>query len=151
MIPKQYRVLLGLHITQRKLEFPKKTKRSSVDSYGKEHCVKFLHYHMYAMRAYFYNIPYLVNFPLKYPVSRQFFTSPFSYLVVINYHWKPSLPNTSGRSKLSEEASPEAEGVGTMASRWQSLWGGGRVERPTSVQSQKRNKRDKPSLFIPKW
>ena len=59
------------------------------------------------------------------------------YLVVMNYHWEPSLPNTPGRSKLSEEANPEAEGVGVMATRWRSLWGGGRVERPTSIKSQK--------------
>ena len=35
---KQYRVLLELHITQRQLESPEKTKRSSVDSYGQKHC-----------------------------------------------------------------------------------------------------------------
>ena len=66
-----------------------------------------------------------------------FFCLNVPYLVVMNYHWEPSLPNTPGRSKLSEEASPEAEGVGAMATRWRSLWGGGRVERPTSVESQK--------------
>ena len=88
------------------------------------------------MRAYFYNIPYLVNFPLKYP-DLIIFCLNVPYLVVMNYHWEPSLPNTPGRSKLSDEASPEAEGVGAMATRWRSLWGGGRVERPTSVESQK--------------
>ena len=37
-IPKQYCVLLELHIMQEQLESPEKTKRSSVDSYGKKHC-----------------------------------------------------------------------------------------------------------------
>ena len=57
-------------------------------------------------------------------------------LVVKNYHWEASLTNAPSRSKLWEEARTEAEGVGAMATRWPSLRGGGRVEHPTSVQSQ---------------
>ena len=56
---KQYRVLLELHITQRQLESPEKQNAVQLT------CARLLHYHTYAMPAYFCNISYLNNFPLK--------------------------------------------------------------------------------------
>ena len=58
---KQYRVLLELHITQGQLESPEKTKRSSVDSYGKKTLSSYCTTTLTQCVPTLKNVPYLLN------------------------------------------------------------------------------------------
>ena len=95
-------VLVYSCITQRKLESPKKQnagqltvmEKNIVSSYcttTRTQCVPIFIISR-ILSIFPSNIPYPSNFLLNIP-----------YLVVMNYHWEPSLPNTPGRSKLWEE------------------------------------------------
>ena len=91
-VPKQYRVLLELHITQGQLESPEKKQNAAQFTVMEKSTVKLVHYHTKSMRSYFKNILYLLNsppppLPAKNPVSLHFFYLNIPYPDRLSAFW----------------------------------------------------------------